>query len=153
MQFGVRGATFALLSTIPAIFLAGCETTASSAAASSSAIANNPHPDLPANYRKQIADYMRTQRVALGLMPLVIHEGETVEISDPNSKLIGIGMWVCVRFGGTTVRAYGFDDGQLEKWTGNITSSPQGGVLTERVICGANPNFKPFPEAQLKPKT
>ena len=160
MKVYVREVTFsqltALLSIVPPIFLADCETTGSSpvaAAASSSTIANNPYPDLPANYRKQIADFMRTQRAdPPGLVPLVIHQGETVEISDPNRKPIGKGIWVCVRFDATTVRSYGFVDGQLEKWTGNIASSPQGGVLTERLICGANPKFKPFPEAQPKPQ-
>jgi hypothetical protein len=120
------------------------------ATGSSPAIANNPYPDLPANYRKQIADYMQTQRVALGLLPLVIHQGETVEISDPNRKFIGGGVWVCVRFGGTTVRAYGFADGQLQKWTGN--SFDQSGVLIQARICGFNPNYKPFPEVKPTPQ-
>jgi hypothetical protein len=86
MQFGVRGAIAALLSIIPTICLTGCETTGSSpvaATGSSSAIANNPHPDLPTNYRKQIADFMRTQRGdAFGLVPFVIHQGKTVEIGN-----------------------------------------------------------------------
>jgi hypothetical protein len=65
MQFTVRRAIAALLSIIPTIFLTGCETTGSSpvaATGSSSAMANNPHPDLPASYRKQIAEFMRTRR-------------------------------------------------------------------------------------------
>src|SRR5215475_1578128 len=93
MQFGVRGAIAALLSIVPTIFLTGCETTGSSpvaATGSSSAIANNPHPDLPANYRKQIADYIRTQRGLLG--PVVIHQGDTVEIGEPNRRLTYLGM-------------------------------------------------------------
>ena len=156
MQFGVRGVTFskltALLSIVPAIFLVGCQTTASS-----SVTANNPHPDLPANYRKQIAEYMRTQMFArMG--------GITgAEISDPNRTFAGLLSGgerdiVCVRFGGggwpnfSTVRAYTFVGGQLHWDTDGIVSQYGRGVLTEGWACGANPNFKPFPEADYQPQ-
>jgi hypothetical protein len=151
MQFDVRGVIFALLSIVPAIFLAGCVTTASS-----SVTANNPHPDLPANYRKQIAEFMRTQMFAS------MRGIRGAEISDPNRTVSILGMRdvVCVRFGGggwpnfSTVRAYAFTDGQLQWGTGGIVSQFGQGVLTEAMACGANPNFKPFPEADYqRPQT
>jgi hypothetical protein len=165
MQFDVRGVAAALLSIVPPIFLAGCETTGSSpvtASGSSSAIANNPHPDLPANYRKQVAEFMRTQRDALGLVTLFprgITKGGA-EISDPNRTFSWLGTHdvVCVRFGGggwpnfSTIRAYGFNGGQLQWGTGGIVSQYGQGVLTEAMACGANPNFKPFPEAEFQPQ-
>jgi hypothetical protein len=119
MQFDVRGtALAALLSIAPAIFLASCVTTNSptvTATASSSAIANSPHPDLPGNYRKQIVEFMRTQMFAS------MRGIRGAEISDPNRTVSILGMRdvVCVRFGGggwpnfSTVRAYAFTDGQL----------------------------------------
>ena len=94
MQVDVSGVAAALLSIVPPIFLVGCETTGSSpvtASGSSSAIANNPHPDLPANYRKQIAEFMRTQRDALGLVtlfPMGITKGGA-EISDRTERSAG----------------------------------------------------------------
>jgi hypothetical protein len=166
MQFDVRGtALAALLSIAPAIFLASCVTTNSptvTATASSPAVANNPHPDLPANYRKQIAEFMRTQRDALGLISLFprgITKGGA-EISDPNRTFSWLGTHdvVCVRFGGggwpnfSTVRAYGFNGGQLQLGTGGIVSQYGQGVLTEAMACGANPNFQPFPEAEFQPQ-
>jgi hypothetical protein len=164
MQFDVRGtALAALLSIAPAVFLAGCVTTDSpTVTASSSAKANNPNPDLPANYRKQIAEHMRTQRDALGLVSLFprgITKGGA-EISDPNRAFSWLGTHdvVCVRFGGggwpnfSSVRAYTFSDGQLLTSTGYIVSSYGQGVLTEAMACGANPNFKPFPEAEFQPQ-
>jgi hypothetical protein len=163
MQFNVRGtALAALLSIVPAIFLAGCVTTASSsvtASGSSSAIANNPHPDLPANYRKQIAEFMRTERDALGLVPLFprgITKGGA-EISDPHRPFNRNGDFVCVRTGGggwpnfSTVSGYLFTGGQLQPGSGNIVSQYGRGVLTEATVCGENPNFKPFPEAEFQP--
>lgn len=161
MQFGVRGVAFskltALLSIVPAIFLAGCQTTASSSATAIKVTANNPHPDLPANYRKQIAEYMRTQMFArMGGI-------KGAEISDPNRTFAGLVNGgerdiVCVRFGGggwpnfSTVRAYTFVDGKLPWDTGGIVSQFGRGVLTERWACGENPNFKPFPEADYQPQ-
>jgi hypothetical protein len=139
----------ALLSIVPAIFLAGCQTTASS-----SATPNNPHPDLPANYRKQIADYMRTQMFAsLGGI-------RGAEISDPHRTVAGL--WyglgerdiVCVRFGGgSTIRGYVFVGGQLHWDNGGIVSQGGQGVLIEAWACGEHPNFKPFPEADYQPRT
>jgi hypothetical protein len=157
MQFSVRGVTFALLSIAPAIFLAGCVTTASSSVTennSRSVTANNPHPDLPGNYRKQIAEFMRTQMFAsMGGI-------KGAEISEPNRAFSWLGTRdvVCVRFGGggwpnfSTVRAYAFTDGQLQWGTGGIVSQFGQGVLTEAMACGATPNFKPFPEADYKPQ-
>jgi hypothetical protein len=43
--------------------LAGCQTSGTTASSVESA---SPHPDLPANYRRQIAEYMRTQLFAAG---------------------------------------------------------------------------------------
>jgi hypothetical protein len=156
MQFGIRGVTFsqltALLSTVPAIFLSGCLTTASS-----SVTASNPHPDLPANYRKQIAEYMRTQMFArMGGI-------KGAEISDPHRGFAGLlnggeRDFVCVRFGGggwpnfSTVRGYAFVDGKLHWDTGGIVSQYGQGVLTEAMACGENPTFKPFPEADYQPQ-
>ena len=136
MYFDVRGVTFALFSIVPAIFLADCVTTTSS-----SAKANNPHPDLPANYRKQIAEYMRTQMFArMGGI-------KRAEIADPNRTFAGLLSGgerdiVCVRFGGgswpnfSTVRAYTFVDGKLPWDNGGIVSQFGRGVLSERWACG-----------------
>jgi ABC-type Fe3+-hydroxamate transport system substrate-binding protein len=160
MHFGVRGATFALLSIIATIFLAGCETTGSSpvaATGSSSAIANNPNPDLPANYRNQIANFMRTQRGdAFGLVPFVIRQGETVEIGDPNRRLTYLGMEtvVCVRISrgdgwpnNSATRVYSFSGGQLSSGPG------QGGLVSGGPgVCGWNTNYKPFPEVKPTPQ-
>jgi hypothetical protein len=155
MQF-VRGVTFsqltALLSIIPTIFLASCSTASSTA--------DDPHvDDVPANYRTQIAAYMRTQRDAADLQafPHGISKADHADISDPNRKPIGKGIWVCVRIGDNGslfsniyIRAYGFSDGQLESGTGNILVDV--GVLVIAAVCGANPNFKPFPEAEFQPQ-
>jgi hypothetical protein len=157
MQFGVRGAIAALFSIIPTVFLTGCETTGSSpaaAAGSSSAIANNPHPDLP---RKQIAEFMKTQKGDfLGISPHPVRPGQNVEIAEPKPKPIGGGTWVCVRIGHTDalfggqgyIRTYGFDNGgKLEAWrSGNVSE----GAFYLLLMCGDNPAWKPFPEAQVK---
>lgn len=157
MQFGVRGAIAALLSIVPTIFVTGCSAASSkvTATSSSSAIANNPHPDLPADYRKQIADFMRTQGGdAFGLVPFVIHQGEKVEIGEPNRRLTYLGMEevVCVRFTrsdgwpyNSATRAYSFRGGQFPLGPG------QGALVSGLGICGFNPNYKPFPEVKPTP--
>ncbi|HEY2527729.1 MAG TPA: hypothetical protein VGJ20_07215 [Xanthobacteraceae bacterium] len=147
MGFGVREVTFsqftAPCSIIPTIFLTGCST----------ASFTDPHADdMPANYRRLIADYMRTQSVALGLLPAFrfgIKRGEA-EIADPHKAPGGYN--VCVRLGGQTVMSYGFVGGQLVRGTGGIISQGGQGVLQEALNCGANPNFKPFPEAEFQPQ-
>ncbi|HEY2532158.1 MAG TPA: hypothetical protein VGJ20_30235 [Xanthobacteraceae bacterium] len=143
----------ALLSIIPIIFLSGCST---------ASFADDPHADdVPANYRTQIAAYMRTQRDADLLVPQAFPHGiskaDHADISDPNRKPIGKGIWVCVRIGDNGslfsniyIRAYGFIDGQLEPGTGNMLVDA--GVLVIAAVCGANPNFKPFPEAEFQPQ-
>jgi NADPH-dependent 2,4-dienoyl-CoA reductase/sulfur reductase-like enzyme len=155
MQFGVCGVAFskvtALLSIVPAIFVAGCMTTASPPVT-----ATNPHPDLPANYRKQIAEYMRTQMFArMGGI-------KGAEISEPHRGFAGLinggeRDTVCVRFGGggwpnfSVVRGYTFVGGKLNWDNGGIVSEYGRGVLTEAMACGENPTFKPFPEADWQP--
>jgi hypothetical protein len=59
-------------------------------------------------------------------------------------------VWVCFscsdgwrNFG--TRRAYSFTGGQLSSGSGQ-------GVLFEAAICGANLNYKPFPEVQPTPQ-
>jgi hypothetical protein len=133
-----------LLWIIPAIFLAGCATTAAPVTA------NNPHPDLPANYRQKVAEFMRTQFFArtFGI--------KNAEISDPNRTFSGLVVGgdrdvVCVRLG-ATIRAYVFKDGVVYWDSGGIISQMGRGVLNERWSCGANPNFKPFPEADYQPR-
>jgi hypothetical protein len=136
----------ALLSIVPTILLANCTTT------TSSVTAVGAHPDLPANYRQQIAAFMRTQMFA--------HSGISgAEISDPNRTFAGLVSGgdrdiVCVRIGGPlgTVRAYTFIDGKLSWDTGGIVGQSGMGVLTERWGCGENPNFKPYPEADYRPR-
>jgi hypothetical protein len=119
---------------------AGCLTTAP-------VTATNPHPDLPANYRRMVADYMKTQLFAQIGGPGI----RTAEISDPHRTWNGYDV-VCVRFGGggwpnfSTVRAYAFSGGQLLTFTGYIASQYGQGVLTEAVACGSEPVFRPFPE-------
>src|SRR5262249_152181 len=74
------------------------------------------------------------------------------EIANPNRTFAG---WfgqrdvVCVRTGGAlgTVRAYMFTDGKPMLGTGGIVGQSGAGVLTERMMCGETPNYKPFPEA------
>jgi hypothetical protein len=131
-----------ICSAMLALTVAGCLTTASAPVT-----ATNPHPDLPANYRQVIADYMKTQMFAQIGGPGI----RTAEISAPHRAWNGRDV-VCVRFGGggwpnfSTVRAYAFSDGQLLFSTGNIVSSYGQGVLTEAVACGSEPIFGPFPE-------
>jgi hypothetical protein len=121
-----------------ALTVAGCATPAK-------VTATNPHPNLPANYRKAVADYMKTQM--FGSRPGI----STAEISDPNHTWNGYDV-VCVRFGGggwpnfSTVRAYVFSNGQLLAATGQIVSQFGQGVVTEAVNCGSEPVFRPFPE-------
>ena len=149
VQLSGNGGTFlkygALLWIVPAVFLAGCQTTASS----SSVASNNPHPDLPANYRQKIAEFMRTQMFARSGI-------RNAEISDPNRTFAGLINGgdrdiVCVRFG-STVRSYVFKDGVVYWDSGGIISQMGAGVLSERWACGGNPNFKPFPEADYQPR-
>jgi hypothetical protein len=107
MRFSVH--TAALLSIISTILLTDCETAGSApVAATTATIANSAHPDLPANYRKQIADFTPTQRGDMpGLFPHAFPKGILkggAEIADPNRKL-GLGGMedvVCVRFGGSS---------------------------------------------------
>lgn len=119
-------------SAMLALTVAGCATTAK-------VTATNPHPNLPANYRKVVAAYMKTQMFAQG------PGTRTAEISDPNHMWSGHDV-VCVRFGGGTVRAFPFGNGQLLTLTGQIVSLNGAGVLTEAAICGWEPVFRPFPE-------
>ncbi|HEY2532157.1 MAG TPA: hypothetical protein VGJ20_30230 [Xanthobacteraceae bacterium] len=156
MQFGIRGVIFsqltALLSIVPIIFLSGCST---------ASFADDPHADdVPVNYRTQIAAYMRTQHehdllFRFTSFPNGISKKDYAEIADPNRKPIGKGIWVCVRFGhnglfgGGYPRAYGFVDGQLQSDTGDVMQDA--GVLVIAAVCGANPNYKPFPEAEFEP--
>jgi hypothetical protein len=125
-----------------ALTVAGCETTAQ-------VTATNPHPDLPANYRRMVVDYMKTQMfVEIGGDRL---RAQAVEISDPHRNFYGYDV-VCVRFGGggypnfSTVRGYAFSGGQLLTWTGNIISQYGSGVLVMAAWCGDQPVFRPFPE-------
>jgi hypothetical protein len=133
----------ALLSIVPVILLVNCTTTTSSVSA------ERDRSDLPANYRQQIAAYMKTQMFARNGI-------SGAEISNPNRTFAGwFGMRdvVCVRIGGAlgSVRAYIFSDGKPMWDTGGIVGQSGAGVLTERWACGENPNFKPFPEANYKP--
>jgi hypothetical protein len=125
-------------------------------------MANNPHPDLPPNYRKQIADFMRTQRGDLGLLPHAFPKGIAkggAEIGEPNRKLSFGGMQdvVCVRLNHgdgwpdfSVRRAYAFTHGRLDSGTGGFISGQ--GVLVEAGVCGANPNYRSFPEAEFQPQ-
>jgi hypothetical protein len=106
---------------------------------------------------------MRTQRGdLLGLFPDAFPKGILkggAEIEDPNRKL-GLGDMedvVCVRFGGSsgwpnvsTVRAYVFNGARLNTNSGYAIN--QAGVLIQTAICGWNPTFRPFPEAEFQPK-
>jgi hypothetical protein len=119
-----------------ALTVAACQTPAQ-------VTATNPHPNLPANYRQVVADYMKTQMLG----PVT----QTVEISDPHHTWNGFD-GVCVRFGGggwpnfSTVRAYHFSNGKLLDVTGQIVSQFGSGVLVEAAHCGSEPVFRPFPE-------
>ena len=132
-----------LLSIVPAILLVSCTTT------TSSATADRDRSDLPANYREQIAAFMKTQMFARNGI-------SGAEISNPNRTFAG---WfgerdvVCVRIGGPlgSVRAYMFTDGKPTLGTGGVVGQSGRGVLTEGWLCGENPNFKPFPEANYQP--
>ena len=122
-------------SAILALIVGGCQTTGP-------VTANNPHPDLPPNYRLVIADYMKTQLFAQLSGP----RHETAELSDPHRTWNGNDA-VCVSFsGGSTVRAYVFSGGGLQFGTGGIVSQSGQGVLTKALACGSEPVFKPFPE-------
>ena len=132
-----------------AILLAGCQTTGNSTGVAS---ANSPHPDLPANYRQQIAEFMRTQLFAFRGI-------KGAEISEPYRGFAGLINGgdrdiVCVRFGGPggALRGYVFVDGKLP-WDngGSLGFEGASGILSQRMACGANPNFKPFPEADYGP--
>jgi hypothetical protein len=113
--------------------LTGCLTT------SATVTASNPHPDLPANYRRMVADYMKTQVVAqIGGEWL---RRQAFEISDPHRHFSGYDV-VCVRMGDGTVRGYAFSGGQLQ----TLTGYPVSGVLTMTAMCGDVPVFRPFPE-------
>jgi hypothetical protein len=154
MGFGVRGVTVsqltALLSIVSTFFVTGCSTAFSTA--------DDLHADdVPANYRTQIADFMRTQRDLFGLLPITIQK--PVVISDPYRKPIGRGISVCVRDGDTgngilfdfsTVRLYIFIDGQLQSDTGDIISQAGKGRLRELVWCGEHPSWKRFLEAEAE---
>jgi hypothetical protein len=125
------------------LLLAGCQTTADSVASSGG---GSQHPDLPANYRQQIAEFMRTQLFAK------IHGIRNAEISDPNRAFAGLinggdRDFVCIRFGGT-VRAYVFVDGKLP-WDNGGPVAPGIALLFKQ--CGEKPNFKPCPEADFQP--
>jgi hypothetical protein len=50
----------------------------------------------------------------------------------------------------STVRAYVFNGGRLN--TGSGYAINQTGVLIQAGICGWNPTFRPFPEAEFQPK-
>lgn len=125
------------------LFLVGCQ---SSGIVASSGRAVSQHPDLPANYRQQVAEFMRTQLFAK------IHGIKSAEISDPNRAFAGLIAggdrdFVCVRLGGA-VRAYVFVDGKLP-WDNGGATSP--GFMLINNVCGENPNFKSFPEADFQP--
>jgi hypothetical protein len=120
--------------------LTGCQTSTSVVTAS------NPHPNLPKNYRRVLADYMKTQFFAQLAGDRL--SGQAIEISDPHRNFYGHDV-VCVRFGGPNfpiVRAYAFSDGQIVTWTGNIISEYGSGVVVMAVHCGDEPVFRPFPE-------
>ena len=121
-------------STMLALTVAGCLTKAP-------VTATNPHPDLPANYRQVVADFMKTQQFAQIGGPGI----RTAEISDPHRTWSGQDV-VCVRFGGGGWPNFTFSGGQLLTFTGHIVSSYGQGVLTEAVACGSEPVFRPFPE-------
>lgn len=67
-----------------ALTVAGCQTTAP-------VTATNPHPDLPANYRQAVADYMKTQLFAQIGGPGI----RTAEISDPHRTWAAMTSCVC----------------------------------------------------------
>ncbi len=125
--------TLALLAAILA--LTGCVIT------SATVTASNPHPDLPANYRRMVADYMKTQVFAqIGGDWL---RRQAFEIADPHRNFNGYDVACVRRVGdGGSVRGYAFSGGQLL----TLTGIPVSGVLMMATWCGEAPVYRPFPE-------
>jgi hypothetical protein len=69
------------------------------------------------------------------------------KVNTPRGAIIGAAISLSTRQSGwATAR------GQLQSSTGNIIGQNGSGVLIVAAVCGANPNFKPFLEAEFQPQ-
>jgi hypothetical protein len=143
------------LAVISVLSLAGCGTTSLT-----SDIPNAPRiapgSNVPVNYRQVIAEYMRKEFFrGLG----GIHNAE---IAGPYRHWGGLSAGgrdvdtFCVRMNGSyiTTSFYWFLDGKMGWDNGGGVGSQGilGGAISYQMVCGPDPKFVPFPEAEYTPQ-